>query len=150
MALDPVLFAVAGKVAGFLRDFLMEETEDLRKRIGVSAVDKLTDLLKSLRRRWAGDAEATQALNKFEGNPSAHQAELEKVIASRMEKDPAFAADLQARSDDISIVVEQEARKAGTMRGAQFGNVKSGDITHKQKADEVDDMVGPTFKDVGD
>lgn len=85
----------AGAIAA-LGPYLVESGKSFAKKAGETLVGKVEALYASVKKRFADDADAEQALTQLENKPdsAARQASLEELLVEKMRADSEFAATL--------------------------------------------------------
>lgn len=95
MAVDPVALATTA--------LLVKSIEGIGSEMGKSAWTKVQGLVETIRKKFAGDAQAERALARLEEAPDrAHTQALAMVLHARAEADPRFRAEIVAILDEIS------------------------------------------------
>lgn len=150
--MDPIT-AAAARVVGFLGPVALGKGVELAKKVGEDAVDKIADWLDGLRKRWADDPGAKEAVEEFVASPDDKEKEeaLRDVLAQRMKDDPALENAAEKLASDVGpyVVVTMEAGEVRVQNGPKFGDVLRGTVEVHQSMDEGDTQTGPTFGDIG-
>ena len=148
--MDP-LSVIAGKVVGYLAPIAVDKGVELGKKVGQDIVDKLAGWLDSLRGRWAGDAEATEALEQFEAAPAKNAEKLGEVLAERMESDEELSSSAQRLTETLGplVVVNLKGGKVDIQKGPKFGNIRRGRVVVDIQLDEGVVQDGGEYGDVG-
>ncbi len=149
--MDPIIVAAAARVVGFFKPLVLQGAEEFAKKVGVAVVDKVSGLLKALRQRWAGDVEASKALDRFEREPDAGQQPLEQTLAARLETDGELAVLVQDAIRNIgpTVVITMEAGEVRVQKGPRIGDIRRGRVTIDQTLEKGDWQEGPDIGDVG-
>lgn len=149
--MDPVIVAAAARVVGFFKPLVLQGAEEFAKKIGVAAVDKISGLLKALRKRWTDDPEASQALDRFEREPEVEQHVLESTLADRLSRDDELATLVQDAMKDIgpTLVITMRAGEVDVQDGPEIGNIRRGRVNIEQTLTKGKKQTGPKIADVG-
>ena len=149
--MDPITTFLASRVVGFLVPLAEKGTEAFAKSVGVATVDKVSELLASLRRRLAGDSKAAATLDQFESNPEQQSAALQQLLAERMERDPQLAAEIEQHINRIGpqleILVEGDEIKV--VKGPTVGDIRAGTVTSTTRVKKADKVDAGKFGNVG-
>jgi hypothetical protein len=103
-----------------------------------------------IRRRPAVLVNSTH-LSRFEGDPDKFEAGLKSTIQEKVQADPAFAAELKSRIDEIGpeITVFQRVKDSKNVVGIDSDAQLSGRNTVAQDAERVDNLTGVHVKTRG-
>jgi hypothetical protein len=134
-----------------LTPFVKDTGKELVKTVGEIGFDKAKQLLGWLKQKFGDDAAASKDLSRFEADPHKFEPGLHETIKEKLERDPQFAAELKKRIEDIgpTITVFQEIRKGEEVIGVDADEVRSGQVTVTQKADDVGKIIGFRTKRTG-
>jgi hypothetical protein len=149
--MDP-LIGLAARVVGFLAPLALKGAEEFAQKVGADLADKVIAMLGRLRKRWAGDREAEQTLDRFEYDPRAHRSDLEAMLADRMRADPKLLHEIEAGVRDIGPTVEIVLRgdEVRVQTGPQIGEITgSSDVLIDQFLHKGDEQRGPRIDRIG-
>src|SRR5262245_24058889 len=148
--MDPLL-AAAERVVGYLIPYALDKGTELAKRIGKAAVDRIGGWLDSLRERWAGDADASKALDDFEHAPEQNRDRLRDLLAEQLRSDPALKQSLEQLAAAVgpTVVVTMRGGNVDIQTGPEFGKVLRGEVNVEQTLVQGEEMKGPKFGDIG-
>jgi hypothetical protein len=147
--MDPATLAAAALT--ILVPFAKDAGKELVKTVGEVGVGKAKELAAWLKQCFAGDPVAAKDLSRFEAEPDKFEAGLESTIKEKAGEDPAFAAELKRRLDEIGpmIVVFQDIKKGKNIKGVDADEIRSGRVAVTQRADDVEGMTGVVVKKLG-
>ena len=139
--MDPV--TIAASVVSILAPFAKDAGKELVKTVGEVGVNKAKDLLAWLKQKFEGDPSAAKDLSRFQEDPHKFESGLKATIEEKSQKDPAFAAELKQRIDDIgpAITVFQDIAEGRLIVGGE-GDVKAGRVAVNQKVQKADEVTG--------
>ncbi len=148
--MDPLL-AAAERVVGYLVPYVIDKGVELAKNLGKSTVDRIGGWLDSLRERWAGDEEASDALKDFERNPKENSAMLRDLLADRLRIDETLKQSVEQLARDVgpTVVVRMEGERVEVQTGPEFGKVIRGQVSVTQLLTNGKEQRGPKFDDIG-
>ena len=151
LPIDPILVALAGRVASLLKPLIQAGADELKKTVGVPVVDRLTGMLATLRKQWEGDAEGTQTIDSFQRDPAGHEQDLADLLARRMAADPQLADTVygEARAIGPRVMIRMEGGHVRVQEGPEIGWIKSGDVRIDQNVQEADQQKGPKIDQIG-
>src|SRR2546422_580207 len=129
--MDPITTFLASRAVGLLMPLAEKGASAFANSVGVATVDKVSDLLASLRRRWMGDSQATATLDQFERNPEQQSTALQQLLADRMELDRQLAADIETRINQIgpTLDIRVEGDEIKVVNGPTVADIRSGKVT---------------------
>lgn len=147
--MDPV--TIAASVVSILAPFAKDAGKELIKTVGEIGVNKAKDLLAWLKQKFEGDPSAAKDLSRFEADPDRFESGLKATIEDKSQQDPAFAAELKRRIDDIGpmITVFQKIKEGKDVVGIEADTVNSGKLGVTQEAEKIEKAVGVRVKTVG-
>jgi hypothetical protein len=147
--MDPATIAAAAVT--LLSPYVKDAGSELVKTVGEVALEKAKGLLTWLKDRFAGDPVAVKDLSRFEGDPDRFEAGLQSTIEEKAHADPAFAAELKRRIDEVGpeITVFQKIKDGKTVVGVDADAIHSGKTAVTQEADGVDNLTGVRAKTIG-
>ena len=147
--MDPVTIATAALTV--LSPYVKHAGEALVKTVGEVALEKAKGLLGWLKSRFAGDPVATKDLSRFEADPDKFESGLKSTIEEKAQTDPAFAAELKKRLDEIGpqIVVFQKIKDGKLAVGVEADRIQSGKVSVTQDNENVDTSIGVRSKTIG-
>jgi hypothetical protein len=148
---DPVTVFLATRAVGFFAALAERGADAFGKSVGVATVDKVSEMLASLRHRWAGDKEAATTLRRFQQNPAQGTDALEQLLAARMQDDPQLAAEMEERLNRIGprLEVRIEGGNIKVVKGPTVGDIRRGTVTTTIKVVKSDQVSGGDYGDVG-
>jgi hypothetical protein len=140
--MDPVTIATAALTV--LAPYAKNAGRELVKTVGEVALDQAKGMLTWLKGRFAGDPVAASDLSRFEADPDNFEPGLKATIQQKVKADPAFAAELKKRVDEIGpqIDVFQRIKDGKLAVGVQATNIQSGTVSVTQDAERVDEVIG--------
>jgi hypothetical protein len=150
--MDPAIAALVTNVITVLAPFVAKGAEEFSSKVGGAAYEKAKAILSTLKQKWSKDDEdATTTLALFEKKPERYQEALEGILGEKLSQDEDLKAQLTRIIQDMGPTIEvlQKMDDAENVKGAKFGGVKHGHITHTQGFIKGKDIEGPTFGDIG-
>ncbi len=148
---DPTIAALATSVTGILVPYLVKGAEEFTRIAGEAVYEKAKALLQSLKDRWLGNPHASETLANFEAKPEEHQAEMVDVLQTTMTADPAMAADVSQRMEDLGpvLVILQDVTGGENTTGAEIDEATEGRIAVTQKIKDAKGTKGAVIKKFG-
>src|SRR5215213_1286401 len=104
--MDPVTATLAANVMTVLMPYAAMGAQEFVKSAGKEAYEKVKSLLGTLKTRWAGDEEATDALARFEEKPERYRPALEDILLEKLACDEDLATELAARLEEMGPSLE--------------------------------------------
>ena len=149
--MDPLIIGLAAKAVGILSPYVAKSGEEFAKGVGKAAYDRSKTLLETLKKRFLGDEEATETLENFEQKPQRYKPVLESILTEKLEKDKAFADEIQKLLDDIGPQIEiilkmTDAEKA---IGLDSDEMTRGKVKIDMTIDHGKDITGARIKKIG-
>jgi hypothetical protein len=121
--MDPVTIALTA--AGLLAKKALEAAGGKAGEGAWAALGRIAD---AVRRRFGGDPEVTESLDRLEAKPTseARTAEVAEVLGDRLQTDPTFADELAQLIDQAKATSPQAASFVTTVQG----NARVGKLTN--------------------
>ena len=147
--MDPLTIATAALT--ILTPYAKDAGRELVKTAGEIALDKAKGLLGWLKERFAGDPVAAKDLSRFEADPNTFEPSLHATIREKAQTDPAFAAELQKRIDEIGplITVFQRMKEGKNVTAVEARQISSGTITATQEIEKGENIRGVHADKIG-
>lgn len=99
--MDLITIGLGAKVIDVLRTYLKKGATQLAKDVGVTAVEKIEGLLKTLKTQLSGDKEATDTLTHFEERPDRYKEVLMSILEEKLAQDRELATELNKQIEDL-------------------------------------------------
>ena len=149
--MDPIVLALAGRVVGLFKPLVLAGADELKRTVGVRVVDRLTGLLQTIRDDWAGDSEATEAIDGFQKDPEAGEAGLTDILARRMETDPELAAAINREIQAIGprLMITMQGGHVVEQEGPEVGDIRRGTVDVRMSVEEAERQKAGKYGDIG-
>lgn len=120
--MDPI--SLAGTVVGLIAPRLAKAGVEVARDAGVSALDKVDDLVGAVRDKLAGDPKRAEALDRLETPEagSSEQERLKNILVGEIAADEEFAQRLER-------LVEESGAEPGSFN-VHVGGANTGNITN--------------------
>jgi hypothetical protein len=147
--MDPATLATA--TLAILTPFARDAAKDLAKTVGEIGYEKAKDLFAYLKEKLTNDPVAATDMSRFESNPVDFEPGLKATITKKAQDNPEFAAELERRIDEVgpAITVFQDIKNGKKLVGLEADEMRSGRLVVSQKAEKVDDVIGPRITKIG-
>jgi hypothetical protein len=145
--MEPVT-TLAATVIGILTPYVAKGTEEFVKVAGKEAYEKTKQLFSTLKKKWSGDEEASQALVRFEEKPNRYEQVLKNILQEKLETNNDFADEISRQVDAIGsqIYVIQKMKEAKRVTGADIEEMEGGQVKVEQDFDKGEDINGVKIK----
>ncbi len=149
--MDPAVMILATNVITVLAPFVAKSAEEFASKAGEAAYEKAKAILSTLKQKWSKDEGATGVLALFENKPESYQGVLKDILGAKLSQDEDLKERLTHIIQDIGPTIEVLIKMddAENVKGAKFGDVKRGHITHTEEIKKGKDIRGPEFGSVG-
>lgn len=139
--MDPVTIAAAA--VAILAPYVKQGGEALLRTAGEAGLEKARELLAGLKRRWSGDQQASQTLERFEKNPEGYQAPLQDLLEERIAVDSELASTLNEQVKEIAprLNVKIDVDEAGNITGVDAGEIRRAMVDVVIRAGKVEGQV---------
>jgi hypothetical protein len=133
--MDPITATLAANVVAVLAPYVAVGAQEFVRNAGKDAYEKAKTMLASLRAKWTGDEEATDALTRFEEKPERYAPVLEDVLNEKLAEDKELAMVLSTLLNEmgpsLEVVQKMEEgrgpRDRGDGRGQRYGKARHRD-----------------------
>ena len=136
-----VIGVLAPTVISVLTPLAAKGAKALADTAGKVAADKAQEIMETLKRRWAGDAEAAGTLKRFEANPERYEPYLEDTLTEKIGQDSDLESQLRALIEEMGdglTIVQRLGKVSGEATGLEAGELARGrSVSVDQSADEV-------------
>jgi hypothetical protein len=148
--MDPVT-GLAAAVVGVLAPFVARGAEKFAESAGAAAFETVQALLAFLRRRWSNDAEAADALARFQERPERYGPVLQDILSEQLRDDEGLRKQLSALLDSMgpTLTVVLEMQKAETATGLKAGQLASGTANVLMRIGKGRDVKGAEIDRIG-
>lgn len=149
--MEIVVAILASKVVGVLIPYLSKGADEFAKEAGKTAFAKTKNLLETIKKKWAGDKEATTSLELFEEKPARYESVIENILKEKLEHDNEFAVQLQKILDYMGpeIQIIQKMKVGEKIIGLDADEMPKGRTTVTQEIDQAKDVTGARIKKIG-
>jgi len=143
--------ALASKVISVLMPFVTTGVEEFTRAAGKAAYEKIQSLIATLKKKWAGDSEASQNLTRFEEKPDRYKLVLEDILKEKVSKDRDLADQLERMLGELGpeIDIIQKMKFGERIVGLDADDMRSGQARVKQEIDEAKDVTAAKIKRIG-
>jgi hypothetical protein len=149
--MDPAIVDLATKVVAIVLPFVSKGADELATRVGDAAYEKAKALFATLKRKWSGDEEATEAIALFEQKPERYKAVFNDILEEKLSEDEDLAAAvarlLQEMGPTVQIFQKLEGLEDST--GVEVDKMKSGSMNINQEAKDIKRTKLVDFGEIG-
>jgi hypothetical protein len=149
--MDPVTATLAANVMMVLMPYAAMGAQEFAKSAGKEAYEKAKSLLGTLKTRWAGDEEATDAVARFEEKPERYQPILEGILEEKITQDEQLAAELATLLEEMgpSLEVVQRMEEGRRVTGLEAEQMSGGRARVRQDIGRGEDVTGARIGHIG-
>jgi hypothetical protein len=149
--MDPVTATLAANVMTVLMPYAAMGAQEFVKSAGKEAYEKAKNLLGTLKARWAGDEEATDAIARFEEKPERYQPVLEGILEEKITQDRELAAELATLLEEMgpSLEVVQRMEEGRRITGLEAEQMSGGRARVRQDIGRGEDVTGARIDRIG-
>jgi hypothetical protein len=149
--MDPATAGLVASVMSVLMPYAAKGAEEFVRGVGRDAYEKAKGLFSTLRARWAGDKEATDALVHFEEKPERYQPVLEAILTEKLAQDQELAKELADQLNrmrpDLEVIQRMEEGRRVT--GLEAEEMRQGTAHIEQDIKRGEDVTGGRFDRIG-
>jgi hypothetical protein len=148
---DPVTVSLAANVVAVLAPYAAVGAQEFARNIGKEAYEKAKGMLATLRAKWAGDEEATEALTRFEEKPERYAPVLEDVLKEKLAEDKELEAVLSTLLSEMgpSLEVVQRMEEGRRVMGLEAEEMAEGRARVRQDIGTGEDVTGARIGRIG-
>ena len=149
--MDPVTVTLAANVMTVLMPYAAMGAQEFVKSAGKEAYEKAKTLLGTLKARWAGDEEATDAVAHFEEKPERYRPVLEGILEEKITQDKELAAELATLLEEMgpSLEVVQRMEEGRRITGLEAQQMSGGRARVRQDIGRGEDVTGARIGRIG-
>jgi hypothetical protein len=149
--MDPVTITLAANVMTVLMPYVAMGAQEFAKSAGKEAYEKAKSLLGTLKARWAGDEEATDAVARFEEKPERYRPVLEGILEEKITQDRELAAELATLLEEMgpSLEVVQRMEEGRRITGLEAEQMSGGKARVRQDIGKGEDVTGARIGHIG-
>ncbi len=149
--MDPVSATLAANVMTVLMPYAAMGAQEFVKSAGKEAYEKAKTLLGTLKARWAGDQEATDAVSRFEEKPERYRPVLEGILEEKITQDEQLAAELATLLEEMgpSLEVVQRMEEGSRITGLEAEQMSGGRARVRQDIGRGEDVTGARIGRIG-
>lgn len=140
-----VVAALVPAVISVLTPLAAKGASSLADTAGQAAVQKASEILDTLKRKWSGDDEASGTLRRFEENPERYVPMLEDVLTEKVNQDKSLESELERLLEEMGdslTIIQRLGTVSGEATGLDAGDVARGrKVNVEQTADEVSGKI---------
>jgi hypothetical protein len=146
-----VVASLAANVVAVLAPYVAMGAQEFAKNAGKEAYEKAKGMLATLRAKWTGEEEATDALARFEEKPERYAPVLEDVLREKLAQDEELAVVLSNLLDKMgpSLEVVQRMKDVRRVTGFEAEEMTGGRATVRQDIESADDVTGASIGRIG-
>jgi hypothetical protein len=128
---DPITAPLAANVVAVLAPYVAVGAQEFVRNAGKDAYEKAKTMLATLRAKWTGDEEATDALTRFEEKPERYAPVLKDVLNEKLAEDRELAAVLSTLLNEMgpSLKVVQKMEEGRRVVGLESEEMAGGSAT---------------------
>src|SRR5215212_8914320 len=148
---DPATATLAAHVITVLMPYAAMGAQEFAKSAGKEAYEKAKSLLRTLKARWAGDEEATDAVARFEEKPERYRPVLEGILEEKITQDRELAAELATLLEEMgpSLEVVQRMEEGRRVTGLEAQQMSGGRARVRQDIGRGEDVTGARIGRIG-
>ncbi len=149
--MDPITATLAANVVAVLAPYAAVGAQEFARNVGKEAYEKAKGMLATLRAKWAGDEEATDALTRFEEKPERYAPVLEDVLKEKLAEDKELAMVLSTLLSEMgpSLEVVQRMEEGRRVTGLQAEEMAEGRARVRQDIGTGEDVTGARIGRIG-
>src|SRR4028118_648794 len=149
--MDPITASLAANVVAVLAPYAAVGAQEFARNVGKEAYEKAKGMLATLRAKWAGDEEATDALTRFEEKPERYAPVLEDVLREKLAEDKELAMVLSTLLSEMgpSLEVVQKMDEGRRVTGIEAEEMAGGRATVNQDIGTGEDVTGARIGRIG-
>jgi hypothetical protein len=149
--MDPITATLAANVVAVLAPYAAVGAQEFARNVGKEAYEKAKGMLATLRAKWAGDEEATDALTRFEEKPERYAPVLEDVLKEKLAEDKELAMVLSTLLSEMgpSLEVVQRMEEGRRVTGLQAEEMAEGRARVRQDIGTGEDVTGARIRRIG-
>ena len=149
--MDPVTVTLAANVMTVLMPYAAMGAQEFAKSAGKEAYEKAKSLLGTLKARWTGDEEATDAVARFEEKPERYRPVLEGILEEKITQDEQLAAELATLLEEMgpSLEVVQRMEEGRRITGLEAEQMSGGRARVRQDIGRGEDVTGARIGRIG-
>lgn len=108
-------------------------------------------MFETLKKRWSGDEEASEALENLGKKPERYQPILEDILKEKLEHNKGLADELQKLLNEMGAELEiiQKIGTAKDVTGLEADEMSRGKVKVTQKIERAEDVTGARIKHIG-
>ena len=146
-----ILSELAVEAVKILSPFVVLGAKHVVTAAGEVALEKLEAFVAELRERWSGNPVARDTLERFEENPERYAPMLEDQLKEEMERDEAFAREVDAvvKAEGPAIRVLQEMDEGRDVVAVRAGKARAGTIDVEQRIGKGENVTGVDIDEIG-
>jgi len=149
--MDPITASLAANVVAVLAPYVAVGAQEFVRNAGKDAYEKAKTMLASLKAKWNGDEEATEALTRFEEKPERYTPVLEDVLKEKLTEDKELAMVLSTLLEEMgpSLEVVQKMEEGRRITGIEAEEMAGGRATVNQDLSRGEDVTGARISRIG-
>jgi hypothetical protein len=149
--MDPITASLAANVVAVLAPYVAVGAQEFVRNAGKDAYEKAKTMLASLKAKWTGDEEATDALTRFEEKPERYAPVLEDVLREKLADDKELAVVLSTLLEEMgpSLEVVQKMEEGRKITGIEADEMTGGRATVDQDIGTGEDVTGARIRRIG-
>src|SRR5215212_7107683 len=149
--MDPITATLAANVVAVLAPYVAVGAQEFVRNAGKDAYEKAKTMLASLKAKWTGDEEATDALTRFEDKPERYASVLEDVLREKLAEGKELAMALSTLLEEMgpSLEVVQRMEEGRKVTGIEAEEMAGGRATVNQDIVRGEDVTGAKIRRIG-
>jgi hypothetical protein len=149
--MDQTVMNIATGVMSVLMPYVTRGAKEFAAAAGEVAYQKAKGLLETLKKRWAGDQEAADAIERFEQKPERYEPVLKDLLTEKLAADKSLAEEIQNRLKDLApeVAVIQRLKDVDTATGLEVSEMSGGKASVTQDVERGRNIVGSRIKTLG-
>ena len=149
--MELVVASLAANVVAVLAPYVAMGAQEFAKNAGKETYEKAKGMLATLRAKWTGEEEATDALTRFEEKPERYAPVLEDVLSEKLAQDEELAVVLTNLLNEMqpSLEIVQRMKDTRRVMGLETEEMTGGSATIRQDIERADDVTGARIGRIG-
>jgi len=140
-----VIAALVPTVISVLSPLAAKGASSLAETAGQAAVQKASEILATLKRKWSTDDEASGTLRRFEENPVRYLPMFEDVLTEKVNQDKTLEIELERLLEEMGdslTIIQRVGTVSGEATGLDAGELGRGRrVSIEQTVDDVSGKI---------
>ena len=149
--MDQTIATLATTVMGVLLPYVTRGAKEFATIAGDAAFEKAKALMETLKKRWSGDPEAAQTVERFEQKPERYEPVMKDILEEKLTADPALAQDVKTQIDAMGpeLAIIQRLKDVDTVTGLDVREMNRGKASVTQDIERGRNITGAKIDKLG-